>query len=208
LQAPYWAPALQLLAALGALKCLHPSLELDQPLWWQVQWVDRGLRRFDPQKTLTHWQMRLEVLIAALEPDDRELVAKNLQLPVESIERLKQLADAEATVVEALATRVRPSAIARLLRQYDLPTLILIAVKTQRQVRRQIWQYLTQWSHVQPPLNGNDLKALGYQPGRQYREILDTLWAATLDGEISIHQTSPEAARTQAKAFLAEHYPR
>jgi len=208
LQASYWSAALQMLAALGALKCLHPSLKLDEQLWWQVQWVDRGLRRFDPQKTLTHWQMRLEVLIAALEPGYRELVAKNLQLPVESIERLRQLADAQTTVVEALATTVRPSAIARLLRQYDLPTLILIAVKTQRQVRRQIWQYLTQWSHVQPPLNGNDLKALGYQPGRQYREILDTLLAATLDGEFSIHQASPEAARTQAKAFLAEHYPR
>ena len=53
--------------------------------------------------------------------------------------------------------------------------------------------------HIQPVINGNDLKKLGYKPGPVYKQILDDLLAATLDGEISV--------RTQAEAFLAQHYP-
>ncbi|HEY9797494.1 MAG TPA: CBS domain-containing protein, partial [Leptolyngbyaceae cyanobacterium] len=199
LQAPYWERALQLLASLGALKCLHPTLELDDQLWWQVRLVDRWLRRFDPDKSLEHWQMRLEVLIAHLAPEERAAVAKNLQLPVDSIERLEQLAQAQANLAESLQSSQIKSEVVGRLRLYQLPTLVLLAVQSRRSIRRKIWQYLTNWANIQPPLNGNDLKQLGYKPGPQYRQILDTLLAATLDQVIQ--------NEADAKAFLAEHYP-
>jgi tRNA nucleotidyltransferase (CCA-adding enzyme) len=199
LQESYWEKALQLLASLEALRCLHSTLTLDEQLWWQVRLVDRWLRRFDPHKSLEHWQMRLEVLIAHLAPEERAKVAENLQLPLDSIERLKQLAQAQAIVVESLPASKRPSEVVRLLSSYKLPTLVLLAVQSPRAVRRKIWQYLTTWANVQAPLNGNDLKQLGYKPGPQYREILDALLAATLDRVIQ--------DKSDAKAFLAEHYP-
>ena len=199
LQAPYWERALQLLASLEALRCLHPTLKLDEPLWWQVRLVDRWLRRFDPDKRLEHWQLRLELLIAHLVPEERGTVANNLQLPVDSIERLQQLAQAKANVVETLPLSNRPSEVVRLLRWYKLPTLVLIAVQSPRSIRRKIWQYLTTWANVQAPLNGNDLKQLGYKPGPQYREILDQLLSATLDQVIQ--------DEADAKAFLARYYP-
>ena len=199
LQAPYWERALQLLASLGALKCLHPTLELDDQLWWQVRLVDRWLRRFDPDKSLEHWQMRLEVLIAHLAPEERAAVARNLQLPVDSIERLEQLAQAQADLAESLQASQLKSEVVGRLRLYQLPTLVLLAVQSPRSIRRKIWQYLTNWTNIQPPLNGNDLKQLGYKPGPQYRQILDSLLAATLDQVIQ--------NEADAKAFLAEHYP-
>jgi tRNA nucleotidyltransferase (CCA-adding enzyme) len=199
LQTPYWERALQLLASLGALKCLHPTLELDDQLWWQVRLVDRWLRRFDPDKSLEHWQMRLEVLIAHLAPEERAAVARNLQLPVDSIERLEQLAQAQADLAESLQASQLKSEVVGRLRLYQLPTLVLLAVQSRRSIRRKIWQYLTNWANIQPPLNGNDLKQLGYKPGPQYRQILDTLLAATLDQVIQ--------NEADAKAFLAEHYP-
>ncbi|HEY9901421.1 MAG TPA: CBS domain-containing protein [Candidatus Sericytochromatia bacterium] len=199
LQAPYWGRALQLLACLGALRCIHPALTLDEELWWQVRLVDRWLRRFDPQKSLEHWQMRLEVLIAHLAPEERAKVANNLQLPIDSIERLQQLAQSQAEVVESLGALKLNSEIVQLLRQYKLPTLVLLAVRSPRGVRRKLWQYFSFLADVQAPLNGNDLKRLGYKPSPQYREILDALLAATLDGVI--HD------QADAKAFLAQHYP-
>ncbi len=199
LQAPYWERALQLLDSLGALRCLHPTLELDEQLWWQVRLVDRWLRRFDPDKRLEHWQMRLEVLIAQLAPEEGGKVAKNLQLPLESIERLQQLTRSQADVVESLPKFKLKSEIFKLLHQYKLPTLVLIAVRSPRVIRRTLWKYLTAWADVQPPLNGDDLKQLGYRPGPQYRKILDALLAATLDGDIQ--------DKSDAVAFLAQHYP-
>lgn len=199
LQAPYWKPALKLLANLGALRCIHPTLELDEQLWKQVRLVDRCVGRFDPQNNLIHWQMRLEVLIAHLSPEYRGKVAINLQLPDSSIDRLQQLASSQAIVVASLPKCQRPSEIVQLLRQYDLPTLILIAGQCPRSIRRQIWHYLTHLARVQPLLNGNDLKGLGYKPGRQFKQMLDELLTATLDGVVR--------DRTSAETFLAEHYP-
>lgn len=199
LQAPYWKRALQLLASLGALRCIHPTLELDEMLWWQVRLVDRWLRRFDPNRRLEHWQMRLEVLLAYLAPRQRAAVAENLQLPVDSIERLQQLAPAQVEVEKTLPTAKLPSEVVGLLRQYKLPTLVLIAIRAPRAIRRTLWKYLTTWADIQAPLNGNDLKKLGYKPGPQYREMLDAILAATLDGIIQ--------DEADAHAFLAKHYP-
>lgn len=200
LQAPYWKPALRLLADLDALGCIHPALTFDDCLWWQVRLVDRWLRRFDPDGTLAHWQTLLEVLIAALDPPDRADVAKQLQLPEDSIERLDRLAARQREAIDSLPGCTRPSQVVRLLRQYELPSLILIAVASPRWVRRRIWQYLRRWSRVKPLLNGHDLKQLGYKPGPDYRSMLDDLLAATLDGTIG--------DRAEAETFVTQRYPR
>lgn len=198
LQAPYWKPALQLLGELKALRCIHPTLELNRELWRQVRLVDRGLIRFDPQKTLTHWQVRLEVLIAHLAPEYRGDVAETLQFSQDSIERLQQLEPAKAEVMKRMPECQLASQFYRLLAPYDLPMLILIAVQCPRWVRRRIWQYLTHWWTVKPLLNGNDLKQLGYKPGPKFKQMLDDLLVATLDKEI--------CDRKSAEAFIKAKY--
>jgi tRNA nucleotidyltransferase (CCA-adding enzyme) len=200
LEAPYWKSALQLLDNLQALQCIHPTLTLDAELLRQLRLLERCLQRFDPQPTLIHWQMRLEALIAHLAPTYRVKVAHNLQLQEDSIQRLQNLAQAQAKVIESLPHCQRPSQAVHLLRKYDLPTLILIALQSPRSLRRQTWHYLTVWANIQPILNGNDLKELGYKPGPQYRQMLDDLLAATLDKVVR--------NRTEAEAFLTKNYPK
>ncbi|MEC4812808.1 MAG: CBS domain-containing protein [Scytonema sp. PMC 1069.18] len=210
LEAPYWKTALQLLGNLGALRCIHYTLTLNEELLRQLRLLERCLQRYDSQQTLIHWQMRLETIIAHLVTEYRGRVAKNLQLPDDSINRLDYLSQAQANVNNLSSPPVengkntdgevvRPSQVVHLLRQYDLPMLILIAVQSPRPLRRMIWKYLTVWSRVQPILNGNDLKTLGYKPGPQFRQMLDDLLAATLDGVI--------CDRTEAEEFLAKYYP-
>ncbi|MFN6559664.1 MAG: CBS domain-containing protein [Nostoc sp. ChiSLP01] len=200
LEAPYWKSALQLLDNLGALQCIHPTLKLDALLLRQLRLLERCLQRFDPQQTLIHWEMRLETIIAHLEPQYRAKVAKNLQLQEDGIKRLQNLAQAEADVLESLPACQRPSQVVQFLRQYDLAMLVLIALQTQRVIRQQIWHYLTVLANISPILNGNDLKKLGYKPGAQYRQMLDDLLAATLDGVIK--------NKAEAEEFLTHSYPR
>ncbi|MEH2277268.1 MAG: CBS domain-containing protein [Nostoc sp.] len=200
LEAPYWKSALQLLDNLGALQCIHLTLKLDAELLRQLRLLERCLRRFDAEQTLIHWEMRLETLIVHLTSQYRAKVAKNLQLQEDSIKRLQNLASAQTEVMESLPKCQSPSQVVQLLRQYDLPMLILIALPSPRSLRHQIWEYLTVLANVQPLLNGNDLKKLGYKPGPQYRQILDDVVAATLDGVIK--------DRTEAEEFLAQHYPK
>jgi tRNA nucleotidyltransferase (CCA-adding enzyme) len=199
LQADYWQPALELLANLGALQCIHASLELDPELLHQLRLLERWLRRFDAQQKIVHWQLRLEAIIAYLDPEYRDRVSRNLQLPADSISRLQSLDRSESLAIASLPTCQRPSHIVRLLSQYDLSMLILIALRCRDPIviRRQIWKYLTVWANIQPMLNGNDLRRLGYKPGPQYRQILDDLLNATLDGEI--------IDRSAAEAFVSRY---
>ena len=124
-------------------------------------------------------------------------MALNLQLPKDSIQRVKQL-DSIESVVKQLPDCQLPSEIYRLLHSYKYVDLILLAVKSDRLIRRAIWQYLTRLSQVQPILNGNDLKRLGYKPSSQYKQMLDDLLANTLDHKITNRQ--------EAEAFIREKY--
>jgi tRNA nucleotidyltransferase (CCA-adding enzyme) len=198
LQAPYWKPALTLLDHLGALRCLHQDLKLTPQLWWQIRCVSRWLRFLNSDNSLEHWLVRLEVLIAHLEPSQRGQVARNLQLSKDTIERLQQLARIQAEINQNLPQCQRRSDIYNLLHQYRYVSLILVAVRSPKPLRRTIWQYLTQLSQIEPPLDGNDLKAFGYKPGPIYKQILDDLLIATLDGQIS--------DRTQAEIFVKGNY--
>ncbi|MBW4477997.1 MAG: CBS domain-containing protein [Tolypothrix brevis GSE-NOS-MK-07-07A] len=199
LEAPYWKAALELLDDLGALQCIHPTLKLDEELLRQLRLLERCLRRFDTEQSLIHWQMRLEAIILHLTPEYRGKIAKKLQFPEDSIKRLENLTSSETEVMTLLPTFQRPSQVVQLLRKYDLPMLILIAVQSKRSLRRKIWQYLTVWANVQPILNGNDLRKLGYKPGPQFKQMLDDLLAATLDRIIS--------DRASAEEFLGQRYP-
>jgi len=199
LAAAYWQPALGLLDKLGALKCLHSQLTMSDRLWHQLRRVSRWMQRFDFQHRLTPWQMRLEILLAALPPSQRTRVAQNLQLPQATIDRLAHLDQLESQWLQTLPQSHAPSDLVQQLRCHDLATLLLISARHPRPLGQLIWRYLTHWAQVQPPLNGHDLKQLGYPPGPRYRQILAALLAATLDGQIQ--------SRPEARQFLAEHFP-
>ncbi len=200
LQTSYWKSALQMLGELDALKCIHPTLKLDDDLLKQSHLMERCLQKFDSgEKIFTHWQMRLEVIVAHLAPEYRGKVAKNLQFTDECIKRLEDLAEAKKNVLDNLDKCEKPSEVVKLLRKYDLPMLIFIALQSSRIIRKQIWHYLTVLSNVEAPLNGNDLKKLGYKPGPQYKQILDDLLAATLDREVK--------DKSSAEEFLKKNYP-
>ncbi|MBE9230865.1 CBS domain-containing protein [Cuspidothrix issatschenkoi LEGE 03284] len=200
LSAPYWQSALELLNNLGALQCIHPSLKLEAELYRQLNLLEHCLRKFDQKQTLIYWQIRLEVLIAYLQPEYRVKVAKNLQLTDDSITRLEKLSQIQSEVITLLPTFAKPSQTLYLLRKYDLQTLILIALQSPRKIRKHIWQYLTNLGNIQPLLNGDDLKELGYKPSPQYKQMLDDLLTVTVDGIIK--------DKAEAKEFLAQHYPR
>ncbi len=197
LQVSYWQPTLALLANLDALQCIHPRLTLTPELLYQLRLLDRCLRRFDRQRQFD-WQLRLELILAQLSPEERQQVAAHLQLPGDSIARLTELATAESWRSASLTPLARPSQVVDLLRQFDRSLLILVGIRCRdRLLRRQIWKYLTVWSQVQPPLTGDDLRRLGYKPGPQYRQILAALTSATVDGKID--------SQAAAEAFIERY---
>ncbi|MGD1939697.1 MAG: hypothetical protein ACFB0G_00145 [Leptolyngbyaceae cyanobacterium] len=199
LEADYWEPALALLNRLGALVCLHPQLTMTDRLWRHLRRLSRWLSRVELFSSLLPYQMRLELLIAEIPAAERGTVAQGLQLPQSATTRLIQLGQAEADILAGLPKCDRPSQTVQLLQNYDLETLMLVGVRQPRSTSRQLWRYLMQWSRVKAPLDGHDLKRLGYLPGSHYRTLLNELLAATLDGAVT--------DRDSAIAFLQQRHP-
>ena len=204
LQAPYWRSAVQLLANLDALQCLHPDLELTPTLWRQLRLTHKSLARFDPEGQQPHWLVMLEVLLAPIPVESRCRVAAHLQLPASTQERLQQLDQVEAQLKISLTPQQSPSDIYDQLQGYPLPLLILVCVRASRPQRRLLWRYLTVWSSLTLPLDGNDFKAMGYRPGRQFKVMLGELRAALLNGELS-GEPGGEAA---ARQFIRDRFPK
>lgn len=198
LQAHYWKPAIKLLDQLEALNCLHQDLSLTNTLEWQLHCVSKWLGYFEPKIT-EHWLIRLETLIADLPLDARIMVADNLQLPKDSLQRLQQLEILENKVVIQLINCHLPSQIYQLLHPYKYLQLILWAARSNKLIRRLVWQYITRLSLVKSFLNGNDLKTLDFKPGPLYKKILDDILAATLDGKIGDRTTAIKYVKSRYK---------
>lgn len=214
LQSPQWDAMLRRLTDLGGLACIHPKLELTPALWRQLRLADRLLQQKNgavelqtaiksnllaaqlPNLSAPRWLILLEILLAQLPSEVRGGVAEALQLPRDSIARLKSLADAQLKVGAKLPACQRPSQMVAVLKQYDSMLLALLMLLSDRPIRHWLWLYLTCWVQIKPLLDGNDLKELGYKPGSQFREIFALLQVATLDGVIT--------SSLEARAFLAK----
>jgi tRNA nucleotidyltransferase (CCA-adding enzyme) len=202
LRSPEWKVGLALLANLDALRCIHPTLTATPTLWRQLRHLDHYYHWFQRNAVdfpSSLWLARLEVILAQLAAGDRAPVAETLQLPLDSITRLHQLAAAEANISVVLLTCQHPSQIMGALCSYDRLLLGLVAIRSNRCLRRLISRYLGHWSAIKPLLDGNDLKALGYRPSPQFKQMLDKLTAATADGQV--------LTRADAEQFLCRNFP-
>jgi tRNA nucleotidyltransferase (CCA-adding enzyme) len=69
----------------------------------------------------------------------------------------------------------------------ELPSLSVYAVWLVSS-EKSLHAYLEKWQHVKAITTGDDLKQLGLEPGPKYKEILDRLRAAWLDGEVTTRE--------------------
>ena len=185
-----------MLDRLNAFTCIHQDLRLTPSLVWQIRCVSKWLALFEP-KVSEHWLLRLETLISSLTIAESIMVAENLQLSKDSMQRLENVAVWQTKLANALTKAECDSQIYQLLRPYKTLQLILFAAYGNRPQRQRIWQYITRLSQVKPLLNGNDLKTLGLKPGPLYKQILDDVLDRTLDRQISDRATAIEYVKSK-----------
>ncbi len=197
-----WEASLTEISRLGALACLHSSLQMTPVLWQQLRRMSRWLNKFDVKylgDVPPQWLMLLELLIAQLAPPLRDRLATDLNLNAQSQHRLKHLHLWEADLIAQMPKATKPSQIYRLLKQYERSDLLLVSDRHPYTLGSQIWQYIVQLSHQSPLINGGTLKKLGYKPGPQFKQILTAVHYLTLDLELSSAQG--------AEDYVLAHYP-
>jgi tRNA nucleotidyltransferase (CCA-adding enzyme) len=82
-------------------------------------------------------------------------------------------------------TVLNPAEIYRLLSGLSDEVLLSLMAKSKGDsVKRQVSAFLTTHQQVKPILTGADLKAMGLKPGPKFKQILDRLLDARLNGEV------------------------
>lgn len=104
---------------------------------------------------------------------------------------------------------LRPSAVVRALDESSAEARLLLRVVSDNWlVRQRLDQYQRRLRHVRAILDGNDLRRLGIEQGRIYRQILERLRSARLDGEVVTRGDEEALVRAmQAEAAAEESAP-
>ncbi len=176
---------------LGLLEAIHPDLVWDPWIRAHIEkledpppaWnIGPDLRGIPVKRALTYalWLIRLPLSRA-------EGIIRRLRLP-RALKELIQAACQLWAEQEALLSS-RPSQITEKLDK--TPTLAIYALylaTDHEELRRSLQEYVTHWKHIAPKATGHDLNRQGLPPGPHFKEILKTLRAAWIDGDI----TNPE----------------
>jgi len=201
-------PAVVRLDQLGLLKRIHPSLDADERLGQAFLEAGRAISWYEllfadpPCQT---WQVYLLCLTARLGDEVLPAFLQRLGLPP----RLRQLLSVERVEARDVSARLhrslrrsgrtRPSEASRLLRPFSTEMLLfMLALSGSEAFRRCLTQYVTQWRNETVSLDGDDLQELGLPPGPQYREILQAVLDARLDGKV--------ASRREELALVRKRY--
>jgi len=181
--------ALDRLQAFGALEQLSPGLVVDA-------WLAERFRRLRETLVADRWGLkqsdgvpRLYWALLTYRLDD--VAFEKLRVRLKLWRRLVDLHRSRRAVQAALTTLAcmeKPSEIVECLDAFELEALALGRLMTDDpEVETRLVRYAERWRHVQPLLNGDDLKAMGFKPGPLFREILNTLRHARLDGTVGTH---------------------
>ena len=183
--------ALCRLDALGALAEIHPDLQCDD--WLKAKY--RALREtFEPSL----WRLasgagdmafvHLAILGYRLDEQATKELSKRLKLKREDEEDLL-LVQALRQTLPKLAKLDRTSDIYRLLEPYASRVLAVVWIASDSTIiQRRVLRYQTDWRLVEPEISGDDLKAMGLEPGPLFGDLLRRVQEARLNGEVSTRE--------------------
>ncbi|MCU0587157.1 MAG: CBS domain-containing protein [Syntrophobacteraceae bacterium] len=203
-------PAVRRMAELGVLSVLSDAVRLEarleavfgrlkeSMLWYGLSFLEEPLER---------WWAYFLALFVGLPAEELSNVATRLDLNDALRGRLLWGTRQVDQVLWGFfqLPEYRPSDIYRALQPFRPEELLYMMAKTQRdEVRRAISHYFHRYRHVTTDLRGRDLKDMGIPPGSVYREILDDLLDARLNGEIKNRQEELARVHTRYGQVMVE----
>ena len=182
--------ALARLQQLGVLEKIQTSLQADN-------WLEQKFRQLREAYTPTP-MLYLGVLAYRLRTSEARTLAKRLKLSRGETEILVQMVTLRLLERQLNNANLAPSRVVELLERFDDAALAVFAIASDSaQASSYVDRYRAEWRAVQAQLTGNDLKALGLPPGPRYKEILSSLRAQKLDGEIATREEEENFVRAQ-----------
>jgi tRNA nucleotidyltransferase (CCA-adding enzyme) len=181
---------LQRLDQLGVLKAIHPRLTLPPETEQRFRRVGEVLTWYGllyQESAPASWVVYLLALLAERRSTEARAILRRLNPPPRIAATLSRDLTRLRTLVRQFqqARELPPSRVYRWLVDASLECILALMARMERaEVRKAIGDFLTTSRQVRPILRGNDLRALGIRPGPIYRDILNSLLYARLDGHV------------------------
>ncbi|MDW8070610.1 MAG: CBS domain-containing protein [Anaerolineae bacterium] len=178
--------ALSRLDALGVLRQVHPALRADA---WAVQRMAalRQAREGTPWERVKPAEGHyLSILTFRMDQAALEQLITRLHVPGQLADTLRQVELLRRTRLPLLEEPQRPSRLYALLAPFDTHSLLIAWLGSEDAiVRAQLAQFESELRGVQPIIDGHYLRRVfKLRPGPIYRQIIDALRGARLDGEV------------------------
>ncbi len=181
---------LQRLQQLGVLAAIHPRLTLEPSMAQRFQRVGEVLTWYGllyQETSPASWIVYLLTFFGDRRGVEARAILRRLNPPPRiaatisrALARLRALTRQFQQVRDLPASRVY-----RWLVEASLEVVLALMARMERaELRKAIGGFLTTSRRVRPILRGNDLRALGIRPGPIYRDILNSLLYARLDGHV------------------------
>ncbi|WP_322512437.1 CCA tRNA nucleotidyltransferase [Chloroflexus sp.] len=136
------------------------------------------------------------LLLYDLSDDELAMFLQRYHLPTTIRHLINDLVSLRR-LTAALTAAASPSELDKLLQPYSVPAIAVLHFASNAPMQPAIARYLREWRSLRPPLNGDDLRALGVTPGPRLGQLLHELRAATLDGLITDRAAAEQWVRQQ-----------
>ena len=183
------------------LKVIHPSIKLDKVLMATLNSAKEALAWHDLlflDESYNRWIVYFLVLIRNCKPDISKEICRRFELKPEEEKMLcseRFRADKCVFWLERNLP-VSASVIYRKLNGFKTELILfMMAVAKKKAVKKSISHYFTDLCRTQLSLRGRDLKKMGLKPGPAYRQVMEAVLDARLDGTLKSKKDEIEFAR-------------
>jgi tRNA nucleotidyltransferase (CCA-adding enzyme) len=175
---------------LNIVQFIHPKLTFDDSTralcetirevisWYELSFLEDTYKR---------WKIYLLALLERLNKSEMVHLCKRLSVPEkEQKEMLHNREQIKNVLVKMVKKKsLKNSDLYHLFNPLSTECLIYLMAKvTKREAKKALSTFLSQLRHATIATTGEDLKKLGFPPGKIYKKILDTLLDAKLDGKV------------------------
>jgi tRNA nucleotidyltransferase (CCA-adding enzyme) len=178
------------LADMGLLRFIHPKLSWSDRLEKLLNAIDEAVdwyRLLYLDRKMDVWLVYMMSLIELVPEHHMKEILKRFPFSEQEATRLKMARVGCHHAMRRLVSKrpLKPAEVYHLLSGLSDETLLILMAKSKGDiVRRHVSAFLTTYQHVKPVLSGTDLKAMGLKPGPQFKQILEQLLHARLNGEL------------------------
>ncbi len=191
------------LADFNVLQFIHPQLTWFSKLARLMKAVEQAIEwhaGLSLGPLASPWVVYGMALLDALpQPAIQETLAR-FTFPRRHTQSLLWTSQASTHLLRTLDRTVKPSETFHMLCNLPDETLVFLMAKTRSErAQQKIVDTFTTYRRVKPILRGNDLKAMGLEPGPLYNRILDRLLDARLDGTVETEADERRLVQRLAK---------